>query len=270
MAKSIRLLKDESGNENLKIGIHHLDAGHIGDKHWHDYYEMEIIIKGSGAHYCNGKILPLIPGTAYLTTYHDIHSITVEEEIWILHITFLENLLPPSIASYVSMSPNLFTSHLSKEKTEYFLKRCERLSMEVQCGLLFSETNFRSLPTEILVTILRDSPLPVDQQPHNMQRAIAYIHRHFNENLQLKTLAAHLNLSPNYCGNLFTRTFDTTFNKYLLNVRLKAACRLLTTSELSIAAIAKECGFNSTEYFFQSFKKEFGFTPAFFRTQPKR
>jgi AraC-like DNA-binding protein len=58
-----------------------------------------------------------------------------------------------------------------------------------------------------------------------------------------------------------------TFSEYVNQLRLTHARQLLADqdSKLTIAAIALDSGFNSTETFYRSFREKYGLTPNAFR-----
>ncbi|MPN07653.1 HTH-type transcriptional activator RhaS [bioreactor metagenome] len=67
------------------------------------------------------------------------------------------------------------------------------------------------------------------------------------------------------------KLFRLTPNAYKLRHMLDSAGTLLTESDLSPAEIAARCGFGSTVYFYEQFRKHYGTTPQKFRkTAPCR
>ena len=268
MSKS-RLITKRPDNKELHNCMHPLEPGEGVDLHWHDHYELEIIIEGSGVHQCNGKTTLLQRGDAYLVTYYDFHTITANEHMEILHFSFPESVVPDALNTYIATHSGNLQCHFSDEQTEYFMQQRMSLQTAVCDKLLFSDVNLRFLVYEILISIIRNSTTKAEKSPKQMQRAVAYINKHFEKSLTLAELATKLELSPNYCGNLFTKTIGTTFNKYLLQVRLRNACRLLATTDTPLAEIAQKCGFNTAEYFFLSFKKTLGITPSAYRAKEK-
>jgi len=63
----------------------------------------------------------------------------------------------------------------------------------------------------------------------------------------------------------FKDTFGTSPGKWLLERRLKQASHLLSKTVLSISEVATDCGFESTSYFSQTFRKRFGMPPSDWR-----
>ncbi len=86
-------------------------------------------------------------------------------------------------------------------------------------------------------------------------------------NFTVEQLAGELHLSHSQFGRKLDALTGFTPNRFIRNIRLKKAKELLLNQELSITAIAYDCGFNDPSYFTRVFKKEFGKTPLEWRSQ---
>lgn len=61
----------------------------------------------------------------------------------------------------------------------------------------------------------------------------------------------------------------TSVHKYILNIRINEAKKLLLTTEQSLTYIAENVGFNSNTHFSNYFKQVIGISPLEFRKQFK-
>lgn len=86
-------------------------------------------------------------------------------------------------------------------------------------------------------------------------------------NFSVEQLARELHLSHSQFGRKLNALTGFTPNRFIRNIRLKHAKALLQNEELSITAIAYDCGFSDPSYFTRVFKKEFGNTPVEWRSQ---
>lgn len=68
----------------------------------------------------------------------------------------------------------------------------------------------------------------------------------------------------------FQEVFQTTFSKWLTEMRLKYARVLLLTTEESISEVADQSGFDTTTHFIRCFKKQYALPPQQFRHQNAR
>jgi two-component system response regulator YesN len=94
-----------------------------------------------------------------------------------------------------------------------------------------------------------------------------YIHEHYNEPITLQEVANHFYLNSSYLSHLIKRELGVTFTKYVMNLRLSMAQKLLLSTEDSIADIACKIGYEDYRYFLHLFKRNFKLTPKTYRNQ---
>lgn len=87
----------------------------------------------------------------------------------------------------------------------------------------------------------------------------------YAEPLSTADLAAKVSLSVSQFDRQFKKRFGTTPRKYVTNVRINAACQLLSSTDLTISDIALETGFYDQSHFTNQFTKIRGMTPAQYR-----
>ena len=78
-------------------------------------------------------------------------------------------------------------------------------------------------------------------------------------------MARHIGYSPNYFSAEFKKETGVEFQKYLRNLRLDFAMKLLKLSRLSVTEVCFECGFNTLAHFLSAFKSFVGVTPSEYR-----
>lgn len=99
------------------------------------------------------------------------------------------------------------------------------------------------------------------RMPDMLNSVIRDIEEHYSDGFySLSRAADHLGISAAYLSKIFKEQFGSTFTKYLNDVRIDEAKRMLH-EEMEIAEVAEKCGFNSPNYFCKVFKKYTG-TPA--------
>jgi Response regulator containing CheY-like receiver domain and AraC-type DNA-binding domain len=109
--------------------------------------------------------------------------------------------------------------------------------------------------------------LQPDAAAHNrfLDLAIQYIHDHFRENITLKDIADHLQISESYLTKIFRAKTSYSVVEYITQYRLKQAIELLMDAGVKIYEIAGNVGYQDSRYFSTLFKKEMGLTPSEFR-----
>jgi AraC-like DNA-binding protein len=94
-----------------------------------------------------------------------------------------------------------------------------------------------------------------------------YIEANYKKDLSLEMVSKQVDLSIFHASKLFKSSYHTTILKYLEEVRIKNAKRLLMDDkEKSIREISRVVGYHSDSYFCRVFRKNEGLTPKMFRS----
>lgn len=104
---------------------------------------------------------------------------------------------------------------------------------------------------------------------HSVITAVDYINTHYQDQILLQDVADMVHMSKNYFSAVFSEIMQIPFKKYVMEKRLRQACILLRTTELSVTDIALETGFDSVSYFNKAFKNAYEKTPGNYRTEMK-
>ena len=81
----------------------------------------------------------------------------------------------------------------------------------------------------------------------------------------LEDMSDKFHISRSYLSKKFKAVTGFGFKEYIVNVRIKNACRLLLETNKSITDIAFECGFNDSNYFGDAFRHVKGVSPNKYR-----
>lgn len=96
-----------------------------------------------------------------------------------------------------------------------------------------------------------------------------YINMNFTKEIKNSDLSEIAGYHEYYLNRLFIKYTGISMHKYILNLRINEARRLLLNTNLSISDIASQIGFNSNTHFSSYFKKELGVTPFEYRNSFK-
>lgn len=90
----------------------------------------------------------------------------------------------------------------------------------------------------------------------------AYIFKNFNKEINLETAAniAHMNTSA--FSRYFKRVNRKTFSRYVTEIRIGYACKMLIEDKFNIAAVCYESGFKNISNFNRQFKIIMNCTPS--------
>ncbi len=88
-----------------------------------------------------------------------------------------------------------------------------------------------------------------------------------NPDFELEAYLRTLPFSYDYLRKLFQKEMGVTPHRYLCDRRLQAAAQLLANgmdAGISIADVARMCGYREPLYFSRMFKKKYGISPSFY------
>lgn len=176
-------------------------------------------------------------------------------------LSILSQLL--AVPTVVEFSPDNHPALLSvMEDINGILNRQDRVpakEMRLQGSLLL-----------IIAELLEKFPqaqMPENETIRRLQPAIEEIKEHYTTNLRLAALAKVCHISPNHFHKLFTSTFNTTPNNYMILLRMNKASSLIRETNLSMKEIAYQLGFNNDTYFSRAFRKYYNTTPGAYRNE---
>lgn len=107
-----------------------------------------------------------------------------------------------------------------------------------------------------------------DDEGKRMSKVYDYAMERYQEPITLDEIAEKANMSKNAFCRYFKKRTNKTFFQFLIEIRIENACKLMVKNpELSIAAIAEQCGFNNIANFNRKFKAFKGCTPTQYRNQ---
>lgn len=98
-----------------------------------------------------------------------------------------------------------------------------------------------------------------------VRQAIAWMHTHYADPLTREEVAQNIGISPDYLTDCFRQEMGITPITYLRRYRIRQACELLKTTDLTITQIAMAVGFSESAHFTRTFHREIGLTPRAFR-----
>ena len=79
---------------------------------------------------------------------------------------------------------------------------------------------------------------------------------------RVSELAAIHRLTPEYVSRSFRERFGVRISDYMKSIQVRAAQRLLRTTDLNTTRIAYQCGFGTRRSFFRTYRRVAGASPA--------
>ncbi len=251
--------------------------------HTHEENQIMLIIKGQGSAYVGDKILPFAEGDIFLLGQNLPHvfkdkSLDGNTGIESISVFFLQDFmgsgflsLPEShlLATLIEESKRGIQLHgkLQEEITDYVwnINNADGLSRL----LMLVDTLEQIAQSEDLSFIA--SPgyhkprRTVDGQKIN--DVFDFILTNYAREIKLEEIAEIANMSSTAFCRYFKHHTRKTYSRFLNEIRVGQACKMLVDDKLSISNICYDSGFNNISNFNRQFKKITGYTPSFYQKQ---
>lgn len=138
-------------------------------------------------------------------------------------------------------------------------KDFRRLVLLLEILQELSTVNYRQLVSSGFTQSLGSSKNEV------LDKTYDFIYNNFDRTISAKDVANAVGMNASAFSRFFKRIHQKSFTKYLNELRIGFACKLLMEDKLSITAICFDCGFNNISNFNRQFKKIKGISPSRFK-----
>ena len=249
-------------NEYISASKKHRDS--VYNTHWHEFFEIEYILSGSGIYVIDGIEYSIEKGLLFFMTPIDFHRVEMKDTKF-YNIMFTGNICNPIFLSQLTeKSPLIITT--DKLSQDYFKTVMNEL-VENQKNLQFA-----SVLLDAIIAKLSFDAEPLNRrETSSLEREVKlYILNNFRNKITLENAAKHVMLSPNYLSEQFKKETGINFKSYLNSMRYEYAQKLLTFSDMTVSEICSECGFCDYPNFIRRFKQHIGVYPGEYRKQNKK
>jgi AraC family transcriptional regulator of arabinose operon len=270
------------------------DRSHTFQEVFHAHQGMELLVvhEGKGFVVIEQQIVELTPGSIFCFRPFLLHRIRIHNlphdsyirSMFVLEPSLLEAALTafPALREFLRklwkdplMSQSFRSENLS-ELEAIFRSYAPRIDAARERGperlleeqLLFLTAFLHQLrsDSEMASASQSDSsPMPPRKSSSTAERMLAWIEEHYMEPFKLDELAGAVHLTPNHVSATFHQSIGSTITEYLTARRIRQACWLLRTTDMSVQDIGESVGLGNFSYFCQLFKKHVGFTPYKFK-----
>jgi len=126
---------------------------------------------------------------------------------------------------------------------------------------LAKHRDYELLSSEVFVNAFKKN------QNEILDKTYEYVFENFSGPIGLKDVAKIAHMNPSAFSRFFKRVNHKTFSRYLNEVRIGYACKLLIENRFNIASICYESGFNNISNFNRQFKAIIKMSPTEYRAQ---
>ena len=275
-------LEKVDANINHSFHINHMKVDYFPSlRHFHPEVEILLVVQGTGTRYVGDSVEPFAPGDLVMIGPNVSHE-------W-----FSDKKSDAGIseAIYILFNPEILGSDFwnlpeSKiilkiiQQSERGIRLTGKTRDDVATLMKRIDTSYGFTRITLLMTILEMIAFngeyqylatPVVQNTINerdserLNKVYKYVLDNCHQEISLERASSIANLSkPAFC-RYFKKRANKTFVRFLNEIRVGQACRLLVNENQSIADICYTCGYNNISYFIRQFRAITGFTPLGYR-----
>ena len=247
-------------NEFIYINLYQCKSGFCTSERIFDYHYLLFVHNGSGWFTIDGQKIKAKPGDLFFCKKYSSNVIIADKDD-----PFLLSGIEFRVDDDIYLEKNIKKTY---NLTDYpFLKIIiNEMIKECAHGKILSNEMCSSLLQNLLLQLIRIAKIDNSKPELEIQNEILkYIQENFNQDLSHKKLQELFSYHKNSINYLLKKVTGMSLMNYVIELRMKYACELLSYSNLSVLEISQKCGYNYQSYFSRQFKKRFGISPNDFR-----
>jgi len=256
------------------------------DMHEQEFFEINIILKGSGMHYIKDNRISAKQGDVFVIPPHVAHGYRGGKGFDVFHLLLSDSFINKYVADLQQL-PSFFTlfsaeplmrfstdNNLHLTLNDSQLNHTKKL-LKTILSLQDRDNPYSCLNSTNLSLILITFFCEVYSQNFNSEinvsqdatfmKTISYLHEHYHEKITLGSLIKMAQMSRSSYISKFKLICKQTPLAYLTKIRLEAAENLLINTQLPIAEIAFRTGFYDCAHFTKVFTAEKKISPLQFK-----
>ena len=98
-----------------------------------------------------------------------------------------------------------------------------------------------------------------------IEAIVTYINQNISLPHLLQDVSNHFAYCEKHLRNIFKKNMGVSPKQYILDIKMKQACNILSSSQISIEELSYNLGFSSPYHFSNAFKKVYGISPSEYR-----
>ena len=231
-------------------------------------YELELYTADGGTTYLSDVAYPIRRGTALLAKPGDRRYTVGNLSCLYVHFDCRDAEFARERLDSLPRTVSLSGSYRSEALFE-------RLGGLFPCRSRTAELRTESILLELLAEYAEaaeeaeTAPKRYRVYREQIDGTLDYMKRHYPEAFSSALLAGRIHLSVNFFQTVFRELVGIPPARYLRQLRVESACRMLADTDLPLSEIAERNGFASPAYLTASFRAAKGITPSEYRKQSK-
>lgn len=281
----------------------HKQYNDVQGLHYHDFYELMIVLDGNVIHKIGDREYPYGPGSCCLINRNVKHIEKINNSCKLLYLDLSMDFINEILTTYRSICFHEETSIFNQKIFNFIKNDINGTNQDAYLDIfpVYQNTNclaslhkiadnlihtllFPDFGASYLIKYLICQMIEYFSQEKNYH--IISVQHSFRPELLLfsrvqhliedtdgritrSDLEAHFHYSANYITKIIKKYTGLSFYNYCMTYLLKKATTMLISTDEPILSIMEELGFSNHTYFYRLFKSQYGLTPKAYREKFK-
>lgn len=242
-------------------------------EHYHDFWEIVLVEKGSGVHVFNDQPYVLNSGTVCFIRADDHHLFENVDDLFMTNVLYrsphgfrflndISTFLPAQ--SMPDAQVNWQITHAGLLQAKQSIQRLAELTADTTPeGIAASEAQF----LQLLIMLRHGCFLNQGEgcREQRLRSLMSWLQHNFFNDIDWTSLAEQFSLPLRTLHRQLKQHTGMTPQRYLNRLRLLEARKQLQQSDKTITEIAHACGFSDSNHFSTQFRREFSHSPKMLR-----
>ncbi len=243
--------------------------------HQHREAEVILVLKNEMTVECERGPVTAGPGGMIVLNPGEVHKLTSGDGCTFLCLQVRPDIFPGCGTENILFDAEALGTVPGEEErralvrmllriTEAYFRREEgfELFCHAEAGLLLHAL-LGILPHRFLTAAEREARVIRNERMHRM---FSFVEKNYMHKIRLSDFAKEEEMSMSYLSHFVKETIGMTFQEYVTEVRLDAACGMILESPTDrLIDICYASGFSDYRYFCAAFRRRLGTTPDLFR-----
>lgn len=267
------------------IRIEQWDLPYFYDElHFHEECQITCILQGNGVLQVGNQIDDFSEGDLLIIGKNTPHVLRTSKEfnqqnnghhvraisIFFSKDTFQEilNVIPETSRIEEVLEQTKFGIRIRNQQARKVLPYIRSMTKMKQLGRIALFIKILDMISTNLELEIIASSMPSIQGKEDsvkLNRVYNYIIKHYDQRITLREIADLVNLSPTAFCRFFKMRTQKTFSRFLIEVRINQACKMLSNGNYNVTETLFSCGYNNSSNFHRHFRQHTGLTPLEYR-----
>lgn len=247
----------------------------------HKNYELNLIISGHGKRivgnnistFENGDLVLIGPDLPHGREFPsagqyqlpECLSLHISETLINSHLTHFKELESIQDLFSRAMRGVLFKGEGVKEVAQQMEQLSELNNLQGFIALLNLLKTLTEIEDQEILSLVPESPNSHYKDMNQIKKVYDFVKRNIQDKISLDTAAGLLNMAPGSFCRFFRKRTGKSFIQYVKEFRISYASKMLSDTEMPIAQICSESGYNNLANFNFYFKSIMKMTPSEYR-----